>query len=37
MYKDDLLLYAVTAIVLALFYAGYADALDVFQCSYLPF
>ena len=37
MYKDDLLLCAMMAIVLALFYAGYADALDMFQCSYLPF
>ncbi len=37
MYKEDIVLYAVMAIVLALGYAGFVDTLAVFQCPYLPF
>jgi len=37
MYKEDIILYAVMAIVLALGYAGFVDTLAVFQCPYLLF
>jgi hypothetical protein len=37
MYKEDLILYAGVAIVLALGYAGFVDTLAVFQCPYMPF
>ena len=37
MYKEDLLLYTVMAIVLALGSAGLVDALVVFHCPFLPF